>query len=239
MVHLLILKSWGQRNSHDEAFMKYCFVKLALATLFFTATVGSAQAATFTASNNLEDILPSSINRISGLVNEIDPLPSGELFSASDDLTILRDYYFNDAYVDRGKFVDRVDSEYGTTYSFGRGVTGFFGSFDMNPTGEDSDGINTYRHADDLQFTFFNNGQGLGSYTLSGPTSNAGIEFDFGLRIQEGSFDMFKVRSLGGVETFSLSNFQFAAAVPEPQTYAMLLAGLGAIGYMSRRRRMS
>jgi hypothetical protein len=32
-------------------------------------------------------------------------------------------------------------------------------------------------------------------------------------------------------------NLTMAAPVPEPETYAMLLAGLGAIGFMSRRRK--
>jgi len=38
----------------------------------------------------------------------------------------------------------------------------------------------------------------------------------------------------GGPESFAILN---VAAVPEPETYALLLAGLGAVGFISRRRR--
>ena len=48
---------------------------------------------------------------------------------------------------------------------------------------------------------------------------------------------------LGGwnsVGDWSPSNMQFSATmVPEPETYAMLLAGLGLLGFMARRRRES
>ena len=36
---------------------------------------------------------------------------------------------------------------------------------------------------------------------------------------------------------FEASNFSVTTPIPEPKTYALLLAGLGAIGFMSRRRR--
>jgi hypothetical protein len=36
---------------------------------------------------------------------------------------------------------------------------------------------------------------------------------------------------------FAIDNLTFSAAVPEPETYAMLLAGLGMIGFVGRRRR--
>ncbi|HEY6133697.1 MAG TPA: PEP-CTERM sorting domain-containing protein [Rubrivivax sp.] len=43
----------------------------------------------------------------------------------------------------------------------------------------------------------------------------------------------------GGAETFLIYNLASppVAAIPEPGTYAMLLAGLGAIGFVARRRR--
>jgi len=36
-----------------------------------------------------------------------------------------------------------------------------------------------------------------------------------------------------------MDDFIYAAPVPEPETYAMLLAGLGLIGAVSRRRKAS
>jgi len=38
--------------------------------------------------------------------------------------------------------------------------------------------------------------------------------------------------------SISYANLNVTAVVPEPETYAMLLAGLGALGFMSRRRKM-
>jgi hypothetical protein len=40
-----------------------------------------------------------------------------------------------------------------------------------------------------------------------------------------------------GVSTLSVQNLAITAAVPEPSTYAMLLAGLGMVGVAARRRR--
>ena len=39
------------------------------------------------------------------------------------------------------------------------------------------------------------------------------------------------------VDLVVMDDFLYAAPVPEPETYAMLLAGLGLIGAMSRRRK--
>jgi len=40
-------------------------------------------------------------------------------------------------------------------------------------------------------------------------------------------------------DAFETANYSVTAPVPEPETYALLLAGLGAVGFVARRRRNS
>ena len=222
--------------------MKYRFIKLTLATLALAASGGYAQAATYTATSTAAATFAGLGSPDAGFTNivAVDGFMS---VTAANGLSIHRGLGFADAWIDSGIFVDRVNPAYGTTYQFGSGKAGFFGSFDMNPYSEDGTGVNAFENVNELNFTFYSGASSLGSYVLHRPTSNAGLTFDFGLRINGGSFDKFVVTSLGNgagypQETFSVSNIQFAAAVPEPETYAMLLAGLCAVGFMSRRRRI-
>lgn len=51
--------------------------------------------------------------------------------------------------------------------------------------------------------------------------------------------DAFRIRSVGGDGYYSVSEFQAmgsVAAVPEPETYGMMLAGLGLLGCIARRK---
>ena len=41
------------------------------------------------------------------------------------------------------------------------------------------------------------------------------------------------------IDAFEVANFSIVAAVPEPETYVLMLAGLGAVGFMNRRRRQA
>ena len=62
---------------------------------------------------------------------------------------------------------------------------------------------------------------------------------DYSFHVNAGDtfgFRMFSIDSAFGSATGSASNFE-VTAVPEPETYAMFMAGLGILGFMARRRK--
>jgi hypothetical protein len=42
--------------------------------------------------------------------------------------------------------------------------------------------------------------------------------------------------SQGGPETIAAIRLEQVAVIPEPETYALMLAGIGALGFVARRR---
>jgi len=57
---------------------------------------------------------------------------------------------------------------------------------------------------------------------IFGHTPNQVVAFDGGFRVEQGGGPL---------------NFNFAPAIPEPETYMLMLAGLAAVGFIGRRRR--
>ena len=93
----------------------------------------------------------------------------------------------------------------------------------------DSNDISVYWN-DTLLTT--NTGSGIGQ------SGNVWQQFEFDV-IGTGELDTLKFAAGGTAQTYggSLDNVSLVAAVPEPETYALMMAGLGAVAFMARRRR--
>ena len=88
----------------------------------------------------------------------------------------------------------------------------------------------------------YKNAQGnwIGLITLS-PHRSGGLDFVQMTLAAPVVTDAFRIKSVGGDGFYSVSEFQAlgaVVAVPEPETYAMLLAGLGVIATVAKRRRV-
>ncbi len=81
---------------------------------------------------------------------------------------------------------------------------------------------------------------GAGSATQVFGTGTASYYFDTGVATLLGTpYSRIKFSTAAG-QSFAVDNVSLnVTAVPEPETYAMMLAGLGAIGFLSRRRKQA
>ena len=92
----------------------------------------------------------------------------------------------------------------------------------------------------DLSFSF----DGIASGTVLNGIGNSGSDHSWQHFSQIVNFDgngLLTFSAVGISDSYggSLDMVSFTSAVPEPETYAMLLAGLGLLGFMVRRRKES
>ena len=71
--------------------------------------------------------------------------------------------------------------------------------------------------------------------TLSGPQGAARIRIWRSLKATGAAAVRDGVYVLPATDAFETANYSITP-IPEPQTYALLLAGLGAVGFVARRR---
>lgn len=123
------------------------------------------------------------------------------------------------------------------TLTFDVGSTQFFGSTTIWNYGTGCCGEG--RSTKDLGISYSNDGVNYTNFTnvqLSQPQGNPFAGETFGLNFNA-RYVQFGLNSNYGDSYTGLSEVKFTAAVPEPETYAMLLAGLGLMGAVARRRK--
>ncbi len=82
------------------------------------------------------------------------------------------------------------------------------------------------------------NGNSLGIFTAAGGAQNNWSTYSFNVTGNGGPTSLL-FRAVGPSDSLggSLDNVSLVTAVPEPETYAMMLAGLAGLGFMARRKK--
>ena len=152
-------------------------------------------------------------------------------FLSSGTVDIIGDGFLYDYLPGNGSYVDLDGStaEGATMFRFLNLTGGMTYQLSFDLAGNNVPGGGYPSDIVDVSF-----GSAAGTYTLN-PTdgfATRSLSFTAG---GNGSFALL-FQNRGGDNVGALLDNVSVTAVPEPETYAMLLAGLGAIGFMRRRR---
>ncbi|HEX2009841.1 MAG TPA: FxDxF family PEP-CTERM protein [Roseateles sp.] len=117
----------------------------------------------------------------------------------------------------------------------GSAVSGLFldtYSFTLTETSTVSSGVLTFGAIAPAAYGLYEaDGTGLAAWTYGGTSSTNTLTLDAGTYY----YSVFGLAT--GSAAYAISSAATAVPVPEPETYAMLLAGLGVVGFVARRRK--
>lgn len=187
----------------------------------FSKTVLTIAALAFSGSANAAIVIYTDQGQLAGQTSAVI-----ENFDDQDIVSGLS-ITSNAGNIGGGLFNDRlVAGSAETTFSFAGGADSFGGIFDLSPGGF---------------------GQGI-EFVLG--LAGGGTEVAARIRTESGFFGFTSTNRFnsvtlrgydtvnGSAETYNLNNAQFGvfSAVPEPGTWAMMLFGIGGVGFAMRRR---
>lgn len=182
----------------------------------FNAAVGATGTDTF-AGFNISSGTPSPIVRIAGSFGyTADATPAGTFFGGGSTANPFLSTNTATDTIGIGSFTGGTVVAAGGWF-FGSNVAGLFQAGPITVSATDASGVTTRTIAPFSEA----DGSFLG-FVSDGPLQ---------------SLTVTAVQPASGFLWPSVDNLMLASAVPEPESYALMLAGLGLVGWMARRRR--